>query len=76
MVAEADGSVLAAFDDGLVELRQGKVQRMATKNGLPCDGVMSFIEDNEKRWWLNSLIVALSSFQIPSFSDGEPIRTQ
>ncbi len=54
LVAEADGSVLAAFDDGFVELRQGKVQRMTTKNGLPCDGVMSFVEDNEKRWWLNT----------------------
>jgi ligand-binding sensor domain-containing protein len=35
--AEADGSVLAAFDDGLVGLRQGKVQRMTAKNGLPCE---------------------------------------
>ena len=49
---QADGSVLAAFDDGLVELRQGQVQRMTTKNGLPCNAVYSFIEDKEKRWWL------------------------
>lgn len=38
MIVEADGSVLAAFDDGLVGLRQGKVQRLTTKNGLPCEG--------------------------------------
>ncbi len=54
IIAGADGSVLAAFDDGLVGLRQGKVQRMTTKNGLPCEGVISFIQDKEKRWWLNT----------------------
>jgi len=52
IIAETDRSVLAAFDDGLVGLRQGKVQRMTTKNGLPCDEVISFIQDSEKRWWL------------------------
>jgi signal transduction histidine kinase len=25
---------------------------MTKKNGLPCDSVISFIEDNVKRWWL------------------------
>ena len=25
---------------------------MTTKNGLPCDFVISFVEDKEKRWWL------------------------
>jgi len=51
IVAEADGAVLAASEDGLVGLRQGKVQRMTTENGLPCDSVISFVEDKEKRWW-------------------------
>jgi signal transduction histidine kinase/ligand-binding sensor domain-containing protein len=54
VVAQPDDTVLVAFDDGLVGLRQGKVQRMTTKNGLPCDEVMSFIQDKEKRWWLNT----------------------
>ena len=54
VVAQPDGTVLAAFDDGLVGLRQGRVQRMTTKNGLPCDEVMSFIQDKGKRWWLNT----------------------
>jgi len=52
IIADADGSVLAASEDGLVGLRQHKVQRMTKKNGLPCDSVISFIEDNAKRWWL------------------------
>ena len=52
IIADADGSVLAASEDGLVGLRRDKVQRMTKKNGLPCDSVISFIEDNAKRWWL------------------------
>jgi len=52
IIANADGSVLAGSADGLVGLRQGKVQRMTTRNGLPCNFVTSFIQDREKRWWL------------------------
>ena len=52
IIAEPDGSVLAASEDGLITLRQGTVQRMTAKNGLPCNAVFSFIEDREKRWWL------------------------
>ena len=52
IIANADGSVLAASADGLVGLRQDKVQRLTKKNGLPCDSVISFIEDGAKRWWL------------------------
>jgi signal transduction histidine kinase/ligand-binding sensor domain-containing protein len=65
IVAQADGSVLAAFDDGLVGFREGKVQRMTTKNGLPCDFVISFIQDREKRWWL------YTRCGIVEFSDSE-----
>ena len=52
IVVKADGSVLAASEDGLVGLRRGKVQRMTTENSLPCSAVFSFVEDKEKRWWL------------------------
>jgi len=52
LMVNAEGSVLTASDDGLVGLQHGQVQRMTTKNGLPCNSVISFIEDKEKRWWL------------------------
>ena len=52
IIAAADGSVLAASAEGLVGLRGGKVQRLTTKNGLPCNFVTSFVMDREKRWWL------------------------
>jgi signal transduction histidine kinase len=54
IVVQADGSVLAAYEDGLVGLRQGSLQRMTTDNGLPCNAIISFIQDKEKRWWLYS----------------------
>jgi PAS domain S-box-containing protein len=54
LVAQEDGSVLAAFDDGLVGLRQGTTRRMTTKNGLPCGGILSFVQNRDKRWWLNT----------------------
>ena len=65
IIVEANGSVLAAFDDGLVGVRQGKVQRMTMKNGLPCEGIISFVEDKEKRWWLNT------QCGVVEFSDAE-----
>ena len=46
-------------------MRRGKVQRMTTKNGLPCEGIISFVEDKEKRWWLNT------QCGIVEFSDSE-----
>ena len=52
IIANADGSVLTSSAEGLVGLRQGKVQRLTTKNGLPCNFVASFIEDRERNWWL------------------------
>ncbi len=54
IMSRADGSVLAGSENGLVEWRQAKVQRMTTKNGLPCNSVISFIEDKENRWWLHT----------------------
>ena len=52
IIANADGTVLAGSADGLVGVRNGKVQRMTTRNGLPCNFVTSFIQDREKHWWL------------------------
>src|SRR5271166_4072291 len=64
MLAQPDSSLLAAFEDGLVGFREGKVQRMTT-NGLPCDFIISFIQDKEKRWWL------YTRCGIVEFSDSE-----
>jgi len=64
--AQADGSVLVAYEGGLVGLRNGKVQHLTTKNGLPCDSVFGFVQDKEKHWWINSEcgIVELSDAEL------------
>ena len=53
--AEPDGSLLvAAPSDGLFGLRNGSLQRLTKKNGLPCDGVLGFARDDQKNWWLEA----------------------
>jgi len=52
VMTQADGSILVGTENGMVGWRDGKVQHITTKNGLPCDFVISFVQDNEKRWWL------------------------
>jgi signal transduction histidine kinase/ligand-binding sensor domain-containing protein len=52
IMVQADGSILVGTENGLVMWRTGKLRQLTTKNGLPCDFVISFIQDNEKRWWL------------------------
>ncbi len=54
IAVDPDGSVITASDDGLVMLRDGKVQRLGKENGLPCDGVNGFAVDNNENLWLNT----------------------
>jgi PAS domain S-box-containing protein len=54
IAVDPDGSVIAASDDGLVMLRDGRVQRLSKENGLPCDGVNGFAVDDKKHLWLNT----------------------
>jgi signal transduction histidine kinase len=65
VVADADGSVLVSSERGLLGWRAGKVQRMTTKNGLPCDFVIAFVQDRQQQWWL------YTRCGVVSFSDGE-----
>jgi signal transduction histidine kinase/ligand-binding sensor domain-containing protein len=51
--AGADGSVLGATPFGLLGWRQGMRQILTVQNGLPCDGVNSFIRDNQGGMWLS-----------------------
>jgi signal transduction histidine kinase/ligand-binding sensor domain-containing protein len=54
ITTQDDGSVLAGSEEGLVVWRQGKLLRLTTKNGLPCNQAISFIRDKEKNWWLDT----------------------
>ena len=47
-----DGSVLGATGFGMIGWRKGKQQILTMQNGLPCDGINAFIEDNYGALWL------------------------
>jgi signal transduction histidine kinase/ligand-binding sensor domain-containing protein len=48
----ADGSVWAATQGGLSRIKAGRVATINGSNGLPCDAVMSSIEDGEGSTWI------------------------
>ena len=73
LIVQVDGSVMAAFDDGLVGLRQGQTQRMTTKNGCPATRSIPSLRTNGKTGGY-SRSVASSSFPIPSSNGGGPTR--
>ena len=72
IVADAPGSVLVSSENGLLGWRAGKVQRMTTKNGLPCDFVIAFVQDKQKHWWLYTQCGIVSFRTLSSSVVGEP----
>ncbi len=48
----SDGTVWVATAGGLSRVRDGRVATLTAKNGLPCDGVTSAIEDDDHALWL------------------------
>jgi PAS domain S-box-containing protein len=49
---DADGSVWAATEGGLSRIKDGRVATLTSRNGLPCDNVHDFAEDNTHAFWL------------------------
>jgi signal transduction histidine kinase/ligand-binding sensor domain-containing protein len=54
IISLKDGSVLAGSENGLVYWSGAGPRRLTKKNGLPCDSVTAFIEDQANRWWLHT----------------------
>jgi hypothetical protein len=48
----SDGSVLAGTTYGVIGWSHGKQRTLGARNGLPCDGVNSFLEDNRGDLWV------------------------
>jgi signal transduction histidine kinase/ligand-binding sensor domain-containing protein len=48
----SDGVVWVATAGGLSRVKDGRVTTLTSKNGLPCDGVSSVIEDDDRSLWL------------------------
>jgi signal transduction histidine kinase len=51
LMANADGSVLGATDEGLVVWKAGVRNLLSARNGLPCDDIYAFTQDDAGNWW-------------------------
>ena len=49
---DGQGTVWAATDGGLVQLKDGRLATLTTDNGLPCSGVSWVREDDDHWFWL------------------------
>jgi PAS domain S-box-containing protein len=52
LLVNSDASILAATPSGLVGWRNGRVQTLTARNGLPCDVIYSLISDKKATLWL------------------------
>jgi PAS domain S-box-containing protein len=52
LLVNSDASILAATPSGLVGWRNGTLQTLTIRNGLPCNVVYSLIYDREANLWL------------------------
>ena len=66
VLADPDGSVWAATNRGLVLWKQGQLQTLDSKNGLPCDGIVAVLRDNQRALWLYAKcgIVAIADSEL------------
>jgi signal transduction histidine kinase/ligand-binding sensor domain-containing protein len=49
-----DGSIWAASESGLIFWREGKLQLLSERNGLPCNRMHAVVRDNEGSLWINA----------------------
>jgi signal transduction histidine kinase len=54
LLVQADGSVWGTTIDELFRLKDGVRRNLTTRNGLPCDGIFSLVEDASRAIWLYS----------------------
>jgi len=49
---DSNGALWAATEGGLSRIKDGHITTLTSKNGLPCDGVHWFMEDDDHAVWL------------------------
>jgi len=65
VIVNADGSVLGITERGLIGWRDGKVQTMTVRNGLPCNDIFSIVSDRSNFWLYSECgMVEISSADI------------
>ncbi|MBV9771724.1 MAG: hypothetical protein JOZ32_19290 [Bryobacterales bacterium] len=50
--SDPDGTLWAATEGGLSRLKNGRLDTLSSKNGLPCDSTNWTLEDNDHSFWL------------------------
>jgi signal transduction histidine kinase/ligand-binding sensor domain-containing protein len=50
--SDPDGTLWAATEGGLSQLKNGRLATLSSKNGLPCDSTNWTLEDNDHSFWL------------------------
>ncbi len=66
IAVSSDGSVLGATSEGVIGLRNRKLQSLDIRNGLPCNDIYTLIWDDRGALWLNSQcgVVAIASEEL------------
>ena len=66
LLTTSDGAVWGATNSGLIAWKHGTQQTLTVRNGLPCDGIDSLIEDKQRNLWLYSQcgLVGISNSEI------------
>jgi signal transduction histidine kinase len=54
LTVDPDGSAWASTPSGLTHWKDGRMETLTSRNGLPCDGIFSTIRDNNATLWLYS----------------------
>jgi PAS domain S-box-containing protein len=74
VIANADGSVLATTEGGLIGWKDGRVQTMTAHNGLPCDDIFSIVSGPNDYWLYTQCgLVEISSMEMQQWW-GHPSR--
>lgn len=71
-----DGAVWAATDAGLSRIRNGKIATLNSRQGLPCDGVLSSIEDDTNSTWIYTGcgLIRIASADLRAWADAMDLR--
>jgi PAS domain S-box-containing protein len=65
VIVNPDDSVLGITEHGLIAWRDGKVQTMTVRNGLPCNDIFSIVSDPSNFWLYSECgIVEISSAEM------------
>ncbi len=55
VIANAEGSVLGATTSGVIGWKNGKMQSLTVRNGLPCDVTYGLVFDNVGNLWISTV---------------------